>query len=62
MPIFEYRCEHCGQTIEKIQRTPLTDIPCPVCGKPATRRVSLTSVAISSGGGACSAPASSGFT
>ncbi|WP_321370544.1 zinc ribbon domain-containing protein [uncultured Desulfuromusa sp.] len=62
MPIFEYRCEHCGQIIEKIQRTPLTDIPCPACGKPATRAVSLTSSATSGDGGGCSAPAGSGFT
>ncbi|MEE4252486.1 MAG: FmdB family zinc ribbon protein [Desulfuromusa sp.] len=61
MPIFEYQCEHCGKSTEKIQRTPLTDIPCPLCGKPATRTVSLTSVAASSGG-ACSTPAGSGFT
>ncbi|MFK5926646.1 MAG: zinc ribbon domain-containing protein [Desulfuromusa sp.] len=63
LPIFEYHCSNCGKTIEKIQRKPLEDVPCPACGKPAARTVSLTSVAaISSGGGGCSAPASSGFT
>jgi len=63
LPIFEYRCNHCGKTIEKIQRKPLEDIPCPDCGKQAERTVSLTSVAaISSSAGSCSAPASSGFT
>jgi len=61
MPIFEYQCEHCGQIIEKIQRNPLTDVPCPACGKNASRAVSLTSASISIDGG-CSAPAGSGFT
>ncbi|SEA52905.1 putative regulatory protein, FmdB family [Desulfuromusa kysingii] len=62
MPIYEYRCEHCGQTVEKIQRKPVAQVPCPACGKIATRSVSLTSAASSSGGGTCSAPAGSGFT
>ncbi len=60
MPIFEYRCKHCGQTIEKIQRRPLPEIPCPKCGTPALRAVSLTSAAADGAG--CSAPAGSGFT
>ncbi|MCK5913474.1 MAG: hypothetical protein KAG12_06315 [Desulfuromusa sp.] len=62
MPIFEYRCINCGNTIEKIQRKPLTEVPCPVCKKPAQRSVSLTSVAASSSTGGCSVPAGSGFT
>ncbi len=61
MPIFEYQCEHCGQTVEKIQRIPLAEVPCPACGKNASRTVSLTSASVSTGGG-CSAPAGSGFT
>ena len=61
MPIFEYQCEHCGQTIEKIQRNPLAAIPCPACGEYAVRTVSLTSTSISTAGG-CSVPAGSGFT
>ncbi len=61
MPIFEYQCEHCGQTIEKIQRNPLTEVTCPVCGKSAPRTVSLTSASVSTGS-SCSAPAGSGFT
>ncbi|MDA3903272.1 MAG: zinc ribbon domain-containing protein [Desulfuromusa sp.] len=62
MPIFEYRCKNCGQAIEKIQRNPLSDVPCPACGKPAERTVSLTSVTTSNGGESCSVPAGSGFT
>ena len=62
MPIFEYQCEHCGQIIEKIQRRPLNEVPCPACGKGATKRVSLTSAGGVAAGGGCSAPAGSGFT
>ncbi len=63
MPIFEYHCEHCGQTIEKIQRKPLDEIPCPACGKTAKKTVSLTSASVTAAvGGGCSAPAGSGFT
>ena len=61
MPIFEYRCPHCGQLIEKIQRRPLVSVECKSCGKQADRIVSLASVA-ASGVGSCSAPAGGGFT
>ena len=40
MPIYEYRCDACGQELEKIQRMsdePLTD--CPNCGKDELRRL-----------------------
>ncbi len=33
MPIFEYRCDHCGQTQEKIQSKPEKHVPCSACGK-----------------------------
>ncbi|MCK4502335.1 MAG: zinc ribbon domain-containing protein [Desulfuromonadales bacterium] len=62
MPIFEYQCKHCGQTIEKIKRIPPAEVPCPACSKPAVRTVSLTSAAASGGNGSCSIPAGSGFT
>ena len=35
MPIYEYRCDACGQKLEALQKlsdSPLTD--CPACGKP----------------------------
>jgi putative FmdB family regulatory protein len=39
MPIYEYRCQSCGNEIEKLQRM---DDPaptnCPECGKPDLRR------------------------
>lgn len=40
MPIYEYRCEACGEELEKLQRMsdpPLTD--CPACGRPALKRL-----------------------
>lgn len=40
MPIYEYRCESCGNEIEKIQKISepaLTD--CPECGKPALKKM-----------------------
>jgi len=40
MPIYEYRCESCGEELEKIQKfsdPPLTD--CPACGKPALKKL-----------------------
>ena len=63
MPIFEYRCTGCGASSEKIQRQPLEEIPCPVCGQKAVRGVSRFAVASSgSGSGGCSAPPGSGFS
>lgn len=40
MPIYEYRCENCGQTLEKMQRladAPLVD--CPHCGQPSLHKM-----------------------
>ena len=40
MPIYEYRCEACGEELEKIQKfsdPPLTE--CPACGKPALKKL-----------------------
>jgi len=40
MPIYEYRCDDCGEELERLQRLndePLRD--CPSCGKPALRRL-----------------------
>ena len=39
MPIYEYRCEHCGHTdehLQKVSEAPLT--VCPSCGKPQYRK------------------------
>ena len=40
MPIYEYRCEECGHTLDVMQR--LSDdnlIQCPVCLKPALKKL-----------------------
>jgi len=40
MPIYEYRCESCGQELEKIQKFSdpvLTD--CPACGKSTLKKL-----------------------
>lgn len=39
MPIYEYRCEHCGHELEvmqKISDAPLTD--CPECSQPTLKK------------------------
>ena len=33
MPIFEYRCEDCGSSFEKLVRRPGDAVECPSCGK-----------------------------
>lgn len=40
MPIYEYRCESCGEQLEKLQK--LSDAPleiCPSCGKPELKKL-----------------------
>lgn len=40
MPIYQYRCESCGEELEKMQKlaeAALTD--CPACGRPTLKRV-----------------------
>lgn len=40
MPIYEYRCESCGEELERLQR--MSDdklVDCPACGKPALKRL-----------------------
>jgi len=40
MPIYEYQCDNCHATLEKLQKlsdAPLTD--CPECGKSALRKL-----------------------
>ncbi|MGQ9659631.1 MAG: FmdB family zinc ribbon protein [Thermochromatium sp.] len=52
MPIYEYRCEHCGYELEQMQRlsdAPLTD--CPRCGQPALKRlISVAGFRLKGGG------------
>lgn len=40
MPIYEYRCESCSHTLEKLQK--MSDdmlVDCPECGQPALKRL-----------------------
>ncbi|MBN2537013.1 zinc ribbon domain-containing protein [candidate division WOR-3 bacterium] len=43
MPIYEYRCEPCGRTVEWLRRAGEADEPveCPDCGKPMERVFSV---------------------
>ncbi len=56
MPLFEYICPNCNTIFEKLQNQQ-QEVPCPECGRPAKKKVSLFS-ASSSG---CTPPAGSGF-
>jgi putative FmdB family regulatory protein len=52
MPIYEYRCEACGHTLETLQK--VSDSPllrCPVCGKDALRKLVSASAFRLKGGG-----------
>lgn len=62
MPIYEYLCPSCGSKVEKIQRQALPEIPCPECGRPAARSVSVFAAGESSSAGGCSAPPGGGFS
>jgi len=53
MPIFEYRCNACGEQIEKISSKPQDEIPCPTCGKPAAKVLSVFATSGSSKPDAC---------
>ena len=63
MPLYEYRCEACGQPEEKLESMSAPDThACPVCGKPdgMKRQVSVSAFALTGGGwykGTASAPA-----
>ena len=44
MPIFEYQCEECNATFERLILRPLTaaQMTCPQCGSPRTAKVLST--------------------
>ena len=60
MPIYEYKCETCGNRFEKLRRIADADAPqeCPDC---KSQKVERLLSAFATGGG-CSAPAGSRFT
>ena len=54
MPIFEYACEECGTTFERLTLRPqlVVPTPCPQCGSAQTTKVFSTfSTQGSAGGG-----------
>ncbi len=59
MPIYEYRCEECGRSFEKLRKIQDADqdVQCPYCDSEEVRR-QLSSFAT---GGGCAAPAGSRF-
>lgn len=58
MPIYEYRCEKCGRSFEKLRKVADADreVECPYC---ASEEVERLFSGFATGG--CSAPAGSGF-
>jgi len=59
MPLYEYRCEKCGQSFEKLRRMSAADegVECPYCESEEVERL-LSSFAT----GGCAAGAGSRFT
>jgi putative FmdB family regulatory protein len=59
MPIYEYRCDQCGRTFEKLRKMQDADreVQCPHCDAGEVERL-LSSFA---SGGGCAAPAGSRF-
>ena len=64
MPIYEYQCDTCDNTFEKLVfQGDEENFTCPECGaKKVKRLLSATSFMSGSGLGACSPNASSGFS
>lgn len=57
MPLFEYRCETCDKTFEKLLKKQETEAPCPYCGQSSQKAVSI----FASTSASCAAPSGSGF-
>ncbi len=66
MPIYEYRCKHCGEVFELLRRSGDSDedIRCEKCGRPEVERLfsafATGSSSYTSSGSSCSS--SGGFT
>jgi putative FmdB family regulatory protein len=58
MPLYEYRCERCGEIFEKLRRISEADTPaeCPRCESAVARRILSTFAT-----GGCGAPAGGRF-
>lgn len=65
MPMYEYRCESCGDTYEKLRRMEDADhdLKCPSCGSTdVLRQVSAFATSLSTDSGAACGPSSGGFS
>ena len=60
MPIYEYHCNRCGETCEKLRRMEDADreLKCPHCEADDVKRL----VSVFATGGGCDAVAGSGFS
>lgn len=56
MPLFEYHCETCDKTFEKLLKQQEETAPCPDCTQEAFKAVSVFSSSTP-----CAAPGGSGF-
>lgn len=43
MPIYEYHCANCNKTFEKLSKMSDSEQPCPDCGQPAAKAISVPS-------------------
>ncbi len=61
MPLYEYRCSHCGTVFERLRPSRQADdpAPCPCCGRGEGRRL-LSLFAARSGGRSLTGPACGG--
>jgi len=59
MPMYEYRCDVCGERFEKLVRSASSQesITCPSCGATETRKQFSTFASVSARSTASSAPA-----
>ncbi len=59
MPMYEYRCDRCGEHFEKLVRSTSSSeaIACPKCGATETRKQFSTFASVGVRMGAASAPA-----
>ena len=64
MPIYEYKCESCGRTFEKLVFTSdKENIECPKCGDTRVKRLlSSTCFITSSDGASCASSSPGGFS
>jgi len=56
MPIYEFRCPACDRTFEKLCRMSETEQPCPDCGQPVPKMISVPSPGQVSSGAAAPPP------